>query len=376
MPEPFKNFFNPDVVTKMAGHIGAAWPEFDQKTFISDAIRDFEAQELKERAMAITDALESHLPEDFPRSVGYLLDSLNPEEVEEITMDDGGDAGVRGWAIMCFTEYVARRGRDDLDLSLSAMREMTKRFSAEFSIRHFLNDFPEQTLKVMESWVLDENHHVRRLVSEGTRPKLPWAMNLPLFREKPQMILPLLEQLKDDPSEYVRRSVANNLNEMAKDHPDLVAEIAGRWMKGASKNRKRLVSHACRTLIKKGHPGALEALGFGKPNVEVADFKLMNPVVEYGTGLEFELDLKSKAAEEQNLVLDYAIHHVKANGSLAPKVFKWKNLALGGKASHKASKLHKIKPITTRVYYPGTHKVELLINGESYGIWEFELKMA
>ena len=373
MPEPFKNFFNPKLVSDMAALFQREWPAFDSDGFCREATAGFDHQELKERALAITEAMIKFLPDDFRQTAAILRKSLHPDEGADLSTNEGGELGIRGWGIMCLTEYVAARGMDHFDLSLDLLMEMTKRFSSEFSIRHFLIRDPQRTLKRMEDWVLDENHHVRRLVSEGTRPKLPWAMHLPLFREKPRMILPLLEALKDDSSEYVRRSVANNLNEIAKDHPDLVAEVAAAWIKGASKNRVRLVKHACRTLIKKGHPGALKALGYGKPAIDVSGFRVLTPVVRYGEALKFEVDLTSGA--DQNLVLDYAVHHRKANGGLAPKVFKWKNISLKNGERAQSEKAHSIRPITTRKYYPGGHEVELLVNGESFGRQAFELVM-
>ncbi|RED50763.1 DNA alkylation repair protein [Aestuariispira insulae] len=376
MPEPFKNFFNPNMVAQMADHFKKQWPDFDRDGFVREAVSGFEGQELKERAHAITHAMIRYLPDDFIHAGKILRASLHPDDGADLSTDGSDADGVRGWGIMCLTEYVAARGQDHFDLSLDLLKEMTKRFSSEFSIRHFLIREPVRTLAVMEDWVKDDNHHVRRLVSEGTRPKLPWAMNLPLFREKPEMVLPLLESLKDDESEYVRRSVANNLNEMAKDHPDLVAELAARWMKGASKNRVRLVKHACRTLVKQGHAGALAALGFGQPEIDLRSFRILTPVVQFGEELRFDIDLASTGQASQNLVIDYAIHHRKANGSLAPKVFKWKNLSLEAGAGERAERKHAIKPITTRKYYPGEHAVEILVNGEAIKRLPFTLVMA
>jgi len=252
---------------------------------------------------------------------------------------------------------------------------MTKRSSSEFGIRFFLLEEPKRTLSTLEKWTRDSNHHVRRLVSEGTRPRLPWAMQLPAFVKDPAPILPLLEMLKDDEEEYVRRSVANNLNDIAKDHPDRVAKIAGQWLAGASKDRKKLVNHACRTLIKKGHQKTLKALGYGPARIELKKLKILTARVAFGDALLFELCLTSTSKKPQPLIIDYAIHHRKANGSTTAKVFKWKKITLESCATLSAKRKHAIKKITTRVYYPGTHKLEIMVNGVSLGTKTFKLVM-
>jgi len=230
-------------------------------------------------------------------------------------------------------------------------------------------------LSVLKTWVDDPNCNVRRLISEGTRPRLPWAMRLPAFMADPAPILPLLEALKDDSEEYVRRSVANNLNDIAKDHPDIVARIAGQWLTGADRNRKRLLRHACRTLIKQGHQGTLKALGYGPPRVELEKLGIFTPRVPFGAALEFELWLTSTADYAQPLIIDYAIHHRKASGRTTPKIFKWKTTTLAPLETLRAKRKHAIKKITTRVYYPGAHLLEIFVNGVSIGREDFELVM-
>ncbi len=200
-------------------------------------------------------------------------------------------------------------------------------------------------------------------------------MRLPAFIDDPSPIIPLLEALKDDKEEYVRRSVANNLNDIAKDHADLVARIAENWLKGASKDRRRLVRHACRTLIKQGHRGTLRALGYGYPAIELEKLRILTPRVMFGDALEFDLSLSSTSDSEQAMIIDYAIHHRKANGGATPKVFKWKVTTLAPFAGFATKRRHAIRKITTRVYYPETHRLEILINGVSFGGGDFELVM-
>lgn len=375
MPEPFKNLLGKQVISAMAGHFAKAWPEFDGTAFVSAATKNLDALGLKERSTRIVEALAVCLPGDFEKAAEIMLASLAPAEYRDAgtAVADGG--GIAGWAVVPMTHYVGLYGLDHFDLSMALLKEMIKRESSEFGIRFFLLENSERTLSVLMSWTDDPNRHVRRLISEGTRPRLPWAMRLSAFIDDPAPIIPLLEALKDDKEEFVRRSVANNLNDIAKDHADLVARIAGDWLKGASQDRKKLIRHACRTLIKQGHRGALGALGYGPPAVDLERLNILTPRVIFGGALEFDLALASTSDEAQAMIIDYAIHHRKANGSTSPKVFKWKTTTLEPRATLVAKRKHAIRKITTRVYYPGTHRLEILVNGVSLGSQEFQLVM-
>ena len=373
--EPFKEVFNLKSISKMAEHLKAQQSDFDREGFIAFATKDLSKLELKQRSGRITEALYKYLPEDFSRAANILLGILNPDENISISDQGTSDKGVSGWLVMPMCDYVAFYGKEYFHLSMELLKEMTKRSSSEFAIRHFLLSAPAVTLAEIMNWANDENYHVRRLASEGSRPRLPWAMQLPDFIKNPAPLLPLLEKLRDDPEEYVRRSVANNLNDIAKDHPDLVADIAKKWMKGASKERQKLIHHACRTLIKSGHKKCLEALGYKDAQVELIDFRVLTPSVIYGEGVEFEVTMTSESDEDQALILDFVVHHRKANGGTSPKVFKWKTFKLSAGEKHKTRKRHNIKPITTRRYYPGLHQVEIIANGKSLGRKDFELIM-
>ncbi len=367
MTEPFKNKYNAEVIAIMGDHLKRVWPEFDTIGFGNMCRDGLEALELKERIARISEALNEFLPQDdFDFAVSIMQESLAPYGAD-------WEQGVTGWGTLPFNHYASTYGLKHFDTSMAFFRETTSHFSAEFDIRFFLLHYPKCTLELLHKWVNDPNYHVRRLVSEGTRPRLPWAMKLQPFIDDPSPILPLLETLRDDQEGYVRRSVANNLNDIAKDHPDLVASIAKEWLKGADKNRESLVKHACRTLIKKGHKPTLEALGYGDPEVVLEVLSIKTPKVEFGGALVFEVTLHSKSGKPQNLIIDYAIHHRKANGSALPKVFKWKNMALKANDVLSAAKKHVIKPITTRTYYNGTHSVEIFVNGVSLGKQDFEL---
>ncbi|NOY73353.1 MAG: DNA alkylation repair protein [Gammaproteobacteria bacterium] len=375
MPEPFKNFFNITVIRGMAMHFKKQWPKFNAKAFESTAANNLEALELKARSQQITEAMIQHLPDDFVKAGKIMLGSLGTRLNADLSAGTINKEGIAGWGVMPMADYVGLCGHDHFDLSMVLLKEMTKCSSSEFSIRFFLLASPAETLAVLKVWATDDNHHVRRLVSEGSRPRLPWAMRLPLFIEDPSSIIELLDMLKDDDEEYVRRSVANNLNDIAKDHPDVVADIAEQWMKEASKERKKLVRHACRTLIKKGHKKTLRVLGYNPPKIHQVKIDILNAKVKFGGALQFTLSLGSKSNRDQALMIDYIIHHQKANGSTSPKVFKWKATHLPAKQTLIATKNHPMKKITTRVYYPGMHSVEVVMNGVTVAKADFELAM-
>lgn len=384
MAEPLKNLFNKPLIAGIGMRLQQVWPPFDRAGFVSLASKRLGSLELKQRSVQIAQALGTYLPDDYEQAVTILLTSLAPLEQPDQSEPIGeggwgcaaqGEPGLAGWAIMPLTHYVSLFGLGHFDLSMALLKEMTKRFSSEFDIRTFLLADSGRALALMQDWTQDANYHVRRLVSEGSRPRLPWAMQLPDFITDPSPILPLLEALKDDPQEYVRRSVANSLNDIAKDHPDLVAKIATQWLKEASDERQKLVRHACRTLIKQGHQKTLSALGYSSPKVQIDHLKILTPKVLFGQKLEFELSMTSTIKRSQALVIDYAVHHRKANGSVTPKVFKWKTTTLKPLETQIVPRKHPMRKITTRVYYPGTHHLEILVNGTSLISQDFELLM-
>lgn len=258
---------------------------------------------------------------------------------------------------------------------MRAQYELTQRFSAESSIRAYLVHHPEATYARLLEWSSDPNVHVRRLVSEGTRPRLPWAPRLRAYQEDPRPVLALLERLKDDPERYVQRSVANNLNDIGKDHPDLAVETCRRWLVGAPPAREWIVRHALRSLVKRGHPGALAVLGVGAPaKVVVGRVRLAPKTVHVGGVLSFSVVVESAARRAQSLMIDYAVHFVKANGALRAKVFKLKRLTLGPGAAVELAGKVSFAQLTTRRPYPGRHRLELLVNGAPHPLGSFDVK--
>ncbi len=349
-------------------------PTFDRVGFEKPILENLHSLELKARIQLIADQLHRALPNDEKVRADVLNAILHPDELDHANQPSD-EHGICGWGIQPLVTVVGQHGINDFERSMDLLKQMTKRATSEFGIRYFLLADQTRALKIMQDWIDDPNRHVRRLVSEGTRPRLPWAMQLPQLMADPSPMLPYLAALRDDDEEYVRRSVANHLNDIAKDHPDMVADLANDWMKDAGKNREKLVRHACRSLIKQGHSRALEAFGIGPPVIELTQLVVATLQVQFGDKLEFSATLKSIGNKPQRLVIDYLVHFKKANGKRAAKVFKWSKLTLGPGEIRSITRAHPIRPITTRRYYAGLQGLSLRINGEDIGEAEFELIM-
>ena len=365
--EPFKNLINHKVVCGIAASMAPVVPGFEQKHFVNRVMGDLQALELKARVAHVSAQLREQLDPDVPTALRQIVKSLGPSL-------DGTEAVTESIGVWPLCHFVEAYGLDHFKESMAALYQLTKRFSAEFAVRPFLESDPKRALRLLTTWATDENPHVRRLVSEGSRPRLPWGMQLKRFVDDPKPVLNLISRLRDDPEEYVRRSVANNLNDISKDHPDLVADLAARWSKGASKDRQRLIRHALRGLIKQGHPGALAVLGFSPPKVKV-ELKLATKRVKLGSALEFKILISSKAKSDQRLLIDYEVYHRKANGSLSPKVFKFTKRKLPAGETLELGRAHPMRVVTTRKYHSGKHALSVLINGQRFGRVEFDLRV-
>ncbi|OWV85207.1 DNA alkylation repair protein [Rhizobium sp. N122] len=365
MPEPLKNLLHQALVGDMADRIAAHAPAFDRDRFAALATRGLDALELMERAALIRDALFATLPEDFPQAAAILKASLPAS----------GRLGLSGWMLLPVNQFIAARGPDHFELGLDLLKALTPHFTAEYGIRPFIHREQQRALAIISGWLSDPDRHVRRLASEGTRPRLPWAMRLPQLVKDPAPILPILTALMDDPEDYVRRSVANSLNDIAKDHPDLVAAFIAGHIEGASEDRRRLLKHASRTLLKKGHAQALANFGFGAAASLACELRLQHAEVMFGEGLDFQIRVTNAGETAQSLMIDYAIHHMKSDGSLSPKVFKFKTIALAPGQSQSIERRHAMRPITTRRYYPGEHRIAILVNGAEIASESFLLTM-
>ncbi len=371
MAEPLKNLFGPEMAHRAARSIAEVHPAFDVEAFTSRALTDFDQLELTPRCQQIAAAMAEFLPQDRAQAIDILVDSLGPElencdpaDASPIGDPEIDDNPMSGFFYMPHGYFLADHGGEHFEVVMRANYEITKRATSEFSIRTPLRDHTKRTLSELEVWATDPNVHVRRCVSEGTRPRLPWAFRLKAFQDDPTPVLRLLEILQDDPVEYVRRSVANNLNDIAKDHPDLVVNVAKRWWADADDNRRRLIRHGLRTLIKAGDPGALDVLGYGPSSpASVSSISIDPPTVHIGEKVKIEAVIENPTQASCAALVDLRVHFVKANGSTSPKVFKGSELALEGGESATVRKTISVAQHTTRKHYPGKHHVELLVNG-------------
>ena len=371
MAEALKNMFGPEMVHRAASSIAKVYPEFDSAGFTKTALHGFEDLELTPRCHQIAAAMAGYLPDDRGEAIDILVASLGPE-LENCDPADASPSGVpeidnnvmSGFFYMPHGYFLAAHGGDHFDKTMHANYEITKRATSEFSIRTPLRDHTEATLEHLGRWVHDENVHVRRLVSEGTRPRLPWSFRLKNFMADPTPVIALLEYLKDDPVEYVRRSVANNLNDIAKDHPAVVTDVAGRWWTDGDHNRRRLIKHALRTLIKAGDPTALDVLGYGPGSSAVVGVVTIEPnEVMIGGKVAVEVTIENHGKKQAGALVDLKVHFVKSNGTTSMKVFKGAELDLAPGESRQIRKTISVAQHSTRTHYPGVHKVEVALNG-------------
>jgi 3-methyladenine DNA glycosylase AlkC len=376
MAEPFKNLINAALVRQAAAHLKRHAPGFDDTGFVREATRGLDALEMKARAMQIAGALEHTLPADFDTAARLIEAALAPAPVSE-RFDDAalGRQGLAGWILWPVGEFVARRGLARPERALEVLHALTQRFTAEFAIRPFIVAHPALVFATLQRWARDPSPQVRRLVSEGSRPRLPWGMRLQALVADPAPTLPLLRALQDDPSETVRRSVANHLNDIAKDHPKLFAQWLEEYLPGAGAERRALLRHASRTLVKQGDARVLAAWGLGGRFRGEATLTIRPARIALGDAVQLALSLRSTARSAQTLHVDYAVHHVKARGGTSPKVFKGWHVTLAPREARTLERRHAVRPITTRVYHPGRHCVVVQINGQPVAEAAFTLRL-
>lgn len=361
--------FNETKVKRLAAEIKAAYPDFDSEGFCKKVVLAFPKQELMERIAGIRDALHEFLPSDYKEAVAVILKAL-PAPLDETKSDD--DFGEFIYAP--YSYFVAKYGCEKkyLTVSLKALEEITKRFSCEAALRDFLNAFPVETMAVVQRWSKSKNYHVRRLASEGTRPNLPWAKKISYDTK---VMLPILDTLHADSTRYVTRSVANHLNDVSKLDGELVVRTLKRWQKEKRQNKSELAfmtKHALRTLVKDGDSAAQALLGFTPPAVTVKTV-LDKKKLSVGETQSFTVTITNESSKPQALLVHYLIHFKKANGSQSPKVFLLSKKSLSPNETVTLSKSHALKPMTTRVLHSGEHRLEIKINGTSFGEYTFLL---
>lgn len=364
------HLFNRKKVQQMADELDRAYSKFQKKAFIEEVLAGFRQRELKARIAWMAECLQKHLPSDYRKAIPIIVKALPAPSDPALSDDDFGD-----FIYAPYGEFVARYGCKEqyLEISLDAIYEITTRFSAEDCIRYFINSFPEETIKVLKRWSNDPHYHVRRLCSEGLRPRLPWAGKINISKED---ALPVLDKLYSDRTRYVTRSVANHINDISRVDPTLAMNTLQRWKKSGKQNEKEMdfiIRHGLRSLIKEGNPRAMELLGYSpNPKVKLSDIKLLKKV-KLGSSLEFSFSLKSTSRE--SLIVDYIIHFCNKAGELkGSKVFKLKNLALERNETVLIEKKHPMRAnMTTRTIYPGKHNLEIQINGKSFGKHPFTI---
>jgi len=351
----FKNLINSSVVKKMGKIFHEVYPSFDQKRFQKISTK-LDALELKQRVQLLTTGLRAELPGHYPEDMKVIEKVLKKKVL----------TGFELWPI---SEYISQYGLEHFDESLDLMYQLTQQFTSEFAVRPFLLKDPNRILTKFKSWLKDENVHVRRWISEGSRPLLPWGGKIHSFIMKPET-LHLLDKLKYDDELYVRKSVANHLNDITKHHPDLVVKTLKSWIKDSPEIHVEKIHwikrHALRTLIKKGDVGALGLMGVNqKSDVVVKSLKLNKQNYVLGDYLEFEFILESKAKKTQRLIIDYSIGFIKSNGRVSFKVFKLKTLQIEPGEKIVIKKRHSLKRISTMTYYPGKHQLLVQVNGQA-----------
>ncbi len=349
--EPLKEqFYNRAFFEKLAGDFQKHHPGFQRGLFLSLIFdEEWVNRELKERMRHTTQVLHQVLDLSFPAAVELLK-----KVIDEGKKNDFGK--------MSFPDYVEQYGLEHLEISLDALAFFTPYASSEFAVRPFILRYPELVMERMLAWAGHSDEHVRRLASEGCRPRLPWAVALPAFKKDPAPVLPILEKLKADPSEYVRRSVANNLNDISKDHPDRVLDIARRWM-GQAPFTDKLLKHALRTLLKAGTTDALRLFGFGDPaGITIAGLTLEPKTLRIGEKLHFHFQVINPAAEPALLRLEYIIDFVKKSGKTSSKIFQIAERSFVG--NERINRHQTFADLTTRKHYPGEHRLSIIVNGE------------
>jgi len=359
MAQLLKNLYNEEYILLLSQNIEEEFMEFESDKFIKSLFNDeWKGRELKDRMRHISTMLGVYLPSDYIKAISILKLAFQKMNF------------AYGLENMIFQDFVEVYGLDSLEISLDALESFTIHSSSEFAIRRFILKYPQESMKQLLLWAQSNNEHIRRLASEGSRPRLPWAIALPLFKRQPKEVLEILELLKDDESKYVRKSVANNLNDISKDNPQIIKKLTKNWLHYSDK-RDALLKHGCRTLLKKSDTQVLELFGFERPtNISLDNFTF-NEQVKMGEELAFTFELRTKK-ELGKLRIEFALHFLRKNSKQNKKVFKIAEGIYSGR--HKTiNKTYSFKTISTRVYYRGLQKLSIIINGEVFKEVEFML---
>lgn len=348
--EPLKEMFNYAFYERFAAAFQKVYDSFNERQFLKQVTTGLEALSLNQRLRNTAVVVRQFLPADYKKAI-HIMREVIPDLPH-------------GYTTLVFPDFVGLYGKQHFEVSIDALKYFTQFGSSEFAIREFLRMDLHRTMAVMNEWAEDENHHVRRLASEGCRPRLPWSFKLEEIVRKPAITRPVLEKLKADSHIYVRKSVANHLNDISKDHPSYVLDLVAGWNK---KNAHTLwiIRHGCRTLIKKGNKNSMAVFDFEKnARVKIGNFKFDRETVKLNETLEFQFSIASLKAREQKLCVDYRIHYCKKSGDTVPKVFKLREIVLQPEETVKITKRQVFRDFTTRKHYSGIHCLEIIINGD------------
>ena len=377
MAEPFKNMYNEQFFDRFTKDLKLIINNFDAHEFVSQIMdNEWENREYKQRIMHITTILKKFLPTDYKDAIAKileLLDYVKKTQPDFSIIDDTKFGLILEYGAI-LDNYVEQYGLDDYETSVKAIEKITQFTSCEFVVHPFIIKYPDEMMKQMLVWSKHEHWGVRRLASEGCRPRLPWAMALPNLKANPAPIIPILENLKNDPSRFVRLSVANNLNDIAKDNPEIVIDLVKSWQ-GESKEVDWIIKHGCRTLLKQGNLEVMELFGFNSivKNISVENFQTSTSKVKVGDSLEFSFNLLNNNNKKAKIRLEYGIYYQKANGTLAKKVHKISEKEYAKNSITPITRKHSFRVVTTRKFHLGLHQVAVIINGNEFEKYNFEL---
>ncbi|PCJ97647.1 MAG: DNA alkylation repair protein [Flavobacteriaceae bacterium] len=366
MAELFKNIYNKEFFNAFTNVIQQIESDFDKTSFLKNIYDDeWENKELKQRMRHITVVLKNHLHKDFDKNAVTILNLIPQLEKSGFKPDN--------LEFIFLPDFIEVFGMENYDLSIKAFEQITQFVSCEFAVRPFIIAYKKEMMGQMLSWSKHKHPMVRRLSSEGCRPRLPWAMAITSLKNSPKPILPILENLKDDTSESVRRSVANNLNDISKDNPDVVIHLAKKWQ-GITLETDWLIKHACRTLLKQGNPEVMQLFGFGSiTEINIEGFQIFNPKVKIGEYVKFRFKLINTSDSKTKIRLEYGLYYQKANGSLSKKVFKISEREYPENSTKTIERKQSFKVITTRKFHLGKHQLAIIINGNEFEKYDFEL---
>ncbi len=363
----FKDWFDRSAAQALAEQMLRGDPDFPVETFVDEASRDLASLEMQGRVKQFSGALEHALSGDLLQRMQVIERSL-PAILPDC------EAVTDGWLQWPVGQWIAEHCLPEPEAALELMVKFTQRFSAEFAIRPFVEQMPEWILPRLLKLCSHPSAHVRRLCSEGIRPRLPWGKKLKALEADPEPLFPIIAALKDDPERYVQRSVANLLNDISKCHPERVIQELEGWKASEGSSQRWIQRHALRSLLKDGHPGALALEGFAPPNQIDAKLKLGVSELSIGEKLPLHARLHNRSRQRQQLMLDLEVGYLGARGQSRAKVFKWTTLELTPGESRELEKKLPFVITTVRKLYPGSHRMTLLLNGKRMGTESFELR--